>query len=196
MNDATIPQMEVPEGAVSTSVHIYATMRLRVDLGTILPDREAIALALKRTELAKDLCGGQYADGITAFMVDQVDADGDCLSEAIYDEDSNREHSQIDQGRFIVLSTAHIAKADMTLLVQIENTRHLVRVAPFPEGWAVSLRPKDSPEQARKVLAELSAWGFSPAFLRLWEGLRTRNYSMLILDQDGSEHPEFPIQTW
>lgn len=196
MNAMTLPDRTPPDGTVSTSVHIYATMRLRVDLGQILPDHEAIPAALAKTDLARDLVRGDYAEAITAFMVDQVSADGDYLSEHVYDEEQFRDHSGIEQGRVITLSTAHIQKSDVTLLVRIENTKHLVMVAPYPEGWVVSLRPRDTAEQIEKALADLSAWGFSPAFLLLWKGLRDRNFSLLMLDQDGSEHPEFPLQTW
>lgn len=74
-------------GVARRVVHIYATMRLRVEVDDSTSNEDAIAIAEKRTDLERDLRGGESADEITCFLVDEEDADGDIVAERLYDRD-------------------------------------------------------------------------------------------------------------
>lgn len=68
-------------------VHIYATMRLPVRVDDSISNEDAIAKAEQRTDLDRELGGGEWADEISCFLVDELDARGEIVGERLYDRD-------------------------------------------------------------------------------------------------------------
>ena len=75
-------------GVARRVVHIYATMRVRVEVDDSTSNEDAIAKAEARTDLERDLHDGEFADEISGFMVDEVDAEGGIVTDTLYDRDS------------------------------------------------------------------------------------------------------------
>ncbi|MEN8751122.1 hypothetical protein [Marivita sp.] len=99
-------------------VHIYATMRLRVEVPESTSNEEAIAKAERMTDLSRDLSGGEYADEISCFLVDELDEDGDIIVDRLYDRDGAPVARGLDPvGSFPAMSRAllSIAKGECDL---------------------------------------------------------------------------------
>lgn len=107
-----------PSGVARRVVHIYATMRLRVEVPESTSNEDAIAKAEQQTDLECDLRRGEFADEITCFLVDELDDDGGLIADRLFDRDGSPVPRGLDPvGCFPAMSRAlvSIAKGECDL---------------------------------------------------------------------------------
>lgn len=104
----------------------------------------------------------------------------------------------IEEGRFIVVSTAHITQEDSellkTLAAGVEPTPLMMSDTRY--GFVVSLVPGSDRNSARTLVAWFRTQGLSESFVTLWKGMRARGYGLLQLDADATTLVGYDTFSW
>ena len=175
---------------VRRRVTTYALIRVARDEEGSASDADLAASAFRgvTTDLLRR--EGEFADDVPFVMIDGVAADGEIVESNVYDASGHREMEE--QGRYVVLSTAHVTATDRDILEAASAPLPFL-VASYGEGFIISLRPGASAGDLAEIEALVVADGLSAAFLALWRGLRDRGFGMLELDCDGPVSADFPV---
>ena len=175
-------------------VHIFAVIRVPVEVSADLNDEEAVEAAVAQTDLDRAIFGGEYADEIAYFLVDDYKR-GDMVRSTWLDMHGKPE-IQGEKAKVITVSTGHISRKDAVLLEKQAGGTSYPMVASTGSGYFVSLLAAADREAVSNAMENLRTLGFSKPFLTLWNAMRDSGFGYLQLDQDASTIHGFKTFNW